>query len=173
MSHRNDCNGFLLCYDSAPYTTFFTWQAKQYLRKVKSDYAIFSLKLSNSFPSEDKIQSPDHHLQDLKNTVPSISLTLSLTRSLPCSLVFSYSGFEVFVLTFFFAWNAFLPDISWFAPELHCSLGLNMLSEHPALFSFTIHTIPDVLYTGLLSDSSHWNINSMRAETLFFPLLVT
>lgn len=74
------------------------------------------------------------------------------------------------MLTFSFAWNAFLPDISWFAPEYHSSLSLNMLSEHPALFSFTIHTIFDVFYTGLLSDTSHWNINSMRAGTLFFSI---
>ena len=74
------------------------------------------------------------------------------------------------MLTFSFAWNAFLPDISWFAPEHHSSLSLNMLSEHPALFSFTIHTTSDVFYTGLLSDSSHWNINSMRAGTLFFSI---
>ena len=119
MSHRNDCNGFLLSATTLPPTPNFshgrqssTWE------RLNQIMTFFSSKLSNSFPSQDKIQSPDHHLQDLKNTAPSISLTPSLTRSLPRSLVFSYSGFEVFVLTFSFAWNAFLPDISWFAPEL-------------------------------------------------------
>lgn len=100
MSHRNDCNGFLLCYNSAPYTKFFTWQAKQYLRKVKSDMTFFSLKLSNSFPSEDKIQSPEHHLQDLKNTVPSISLTPSLTSLLTCLQLFWFWGFCAYFFLF-------------------------------------------------------------------------
>ena len=101
MSHRNDCNGFLLSATTLPPTPNFshgrqssTWE------RLNQIMTFFSSKLSNSFPSQDKIQSPDHHLQDLKNTAPSISLTPSLTRSLPRSLVFSYSGFEVFVLTF-------------------------------------------------------------------------
>ena len=141
MSHRNDCNGFLLSATTLPPTPNFshgrqssTWE------RLNQIMTFFSSKLSNSFPSQDKIQSPDHHLQDLKNTAPSISLTPSLTRSLPRSLVFSYSGFEVFVLTFSFAWNAFHQSFTWFISVCLSDFSLFSFSKKKKLFLSLIAT---------------------------------
>ena len=101
-----------------------TWE------RLNQIMTFFSLKLSNSFPSEDKIQSPDHHLQDLKNTVPSISLTLSLTSLLTCLLLFWFWGFCAYFFLFsqishglilnfisFLAWTCSLSTLLYFPSQ--------------------------------------------------------
>lgn len=160
------------CYNSAP-TPNFSRGKKQYLRKVKSDYDILFFQ---NFPIAFHLRIKSKVLTTISKTWRTL-LPASLWPHLWQGPFLAHVSSAIlvlrFVLTFSFAWNAFpryLMVCSW---ELHSSLGLNMLSEHPALFSFTIHTKPGRFILCLLFHSSHWNINSMESRFYLFPLLVT
>ena len=110
MSHWSDCNGLLLSAMTLPPTPYFSHGRQSCSwERLNQITTVFSSKLSNSFPPQDKIQSPDHHLQDLKNTVPSISLSPifdKVSSLLTCLRLFWSWGFCAY---FFLCLECFSP----------------------------------------------------------------